>query len=261
MGFSCSFQPIDGVSPWVSGRRRRRETSRTKCVRITMPIANDSLASPSARLQMRAHRGTGTAPAECKCVRIAMPIANDSLASPSARLQMRAHRSTGAAPAECKCVRIAMPIANDSLARPSVRLQMRAHRGTGAAPAECKCVRIAEPAPPRRRHPFVWTRRSMPGTARRLADTTRPRRFVFGFARCPTLNAGYSTLNAPAQCSRVTRQPTAATTSTRSGSMILTSFSPAKNVVMRIFNSGVLQTTRFGPNLFSLTQLRSAKLW
>jgi hypothetical protein len=34
-----------------------------------------------------------------------------------------------------------------------------------------------------------------------------------------------------------------------------------KEVVMRMFESGVLQTTRFGPNLFSLTQLLSAKLW
>lgn len=40
-----------------------------------------------------------------------------------------------------------------------------------------------------------------------------------------------------------------------------TSCSPAKKVVMRTLVSGVRQTTRCGPNLFSLTQRLSAKLW
>jgi len=64
-----------------------------------------------------------------------------------------------------------------------------------------------------------------------------------------------------AQPSWSTSQPIAASSSTRDGSRTRTSCSPAKKVVMRMLVSGVRQTTRCGPNLFSLTQRLSAKLW
>jgi len=64
-----------------------------------------------------------------------------------------------------------------------------------------------------------------------------------------------------AQPSWFTSQPMAASSSTRAGSSTRTSCSPAKKVVMRMLVSGVRQTTRCGPNLCSLTQRLSAKLW
>jgi hypothetical protein len=67
-------------------------------------------------------------------------------------------------------------------------------------------------------------------------------------------------LDRHAQRSFCTSQPMAASSSTRVGSSTRTSFSPAKKVVMRMLERGVRNTTRLGPNLFSLTQRLSAKL-